>query len=187
MWYIPKKWFTLVEMLIVIVIIGILAAALIPKITGLQEQAKRTKAVVEMNQINAAIFLLKADTGRGIWWLPQSDCEAGDEILLSVANCGGWLLCDTVWEAVYDSTMWDNYTIPSRWWPYIQETLTTDWWWNPYLYDYDTPCSDNEGHIPLHKCGGNPSGVYQSISSAWPDNIIQPWYTDNEVLIIKCE
>ena len=35
-----KKAFTLVEMLIVVVIIGILAAALIPRLTGAQSKAR---------------------------------------------------------------------------------------------------------------------------------------------------
>ena len=44
-----KKYaFTLVEMLIVIVIIGILAAALIPRVLGINDKAKITQAKKEM-------------------------------------------------------------------------------------------------------------------------------------------
>lgn len=50
-----KKWFTLIEMLIVIVIIGILAAALIPQLTGIQGRARDTGRKGDMNNIAAAL------------------------------------------------------------------------------------------------------------------------------------
>ena len=48
-------------MLIVIVIIGILAAALIPRVTGMQARARDTARSADINQLNTAIFLYQAD------------------------------------------------------------------------------------------------------------------------------
>jgi type II secretion system protein G len=56
-----RKWFTLVEMLIVIVIIGILAAALIPRLTGAQDQARDTARLADLNQIGTALAVYNAD------------------------------------------------------------------------------------------------------------------------------
>lgn len=43
-------------MLIVIVIIGILAAALIPRLTGAQAKARNTARKADLSQINTAIM-----------------------------------------------------------------------------------------------------------------------------------
>ena len=50
-----KKGFTLIELIVVIAILGILAAVLIPKFTGFQNKAKATQALVNAKQIATAI------------------------------------------------------------------------------------------------------------------------------------
>ena len=60
----PKKGFTLLELMIVIVILGILATIVMPRIMGRPEQARRTKAVAEISQIEGALHMFKLDTGR---------------------------------------------------------------------------------------------------------------------------
>lgn len=47
-----KKWFTLIEMLIVIVIIGILAAVLIPRMVWAQAKARNTSRMIAVQQIS---------------------------------------------------------------------------------------------------------------------------------------
>lgn len=56
-----KKSFTLIEMLIVIVIIGILAAALIPRLQSVQGRARDTKRKADMNQIYNGLSIYQLD------------------------------------------------------------------------------------------------------------------------------
>ncbi len=55
--------FTLIELLIVLVIIGILAGYVGPKIMGHPEEAKRTKATLQIQGIETALNLYKLDNG----------------------------------------------------------------------------------------------------------------------------
>jgi general secretion pathway protein G len=59
-----KTGFTLIELMIVIVILGLLATTIMPRILNRPEQARRTKAAVEIHNLASALALFKADTGR---------------------------------------------------------------------------------------------------------------------------
>jgi len=58
------KAFTLVEMLIVIVIIGILIAALLPRLQGAQAMARDTHRQSALSQIGAAVVSYQMQLGK---------------------------------------------------------------------------------------------------------------------------
>ena len=58
-----KKTFTLIEMLIVVVIIGILAAALIPRLQGVQGRARDVQRKANLSQIGQGMGVWKSDNG----------------------------------------------------------------------------------------------------------------------------
>ncbi len=58
-----KKSFTLIEMLIVVVIIGILAAALIPRLQGVQGRARDVQRKTGLSQIGQGMGVLRQDAG----------------------------------------------------------------------------------------------------------------------------
>jgi general secretion pathway protein G len=55
--------FTLIELLVVLVIIGILATYIAPKIIGRPEEAKRTMAAVQIQGLETALKVYKLDNG----------------------------------------------------------------------------------------------------------------------------
>ena len=58
-----RRAFTLVEMLLVVTIIGILAALVIPKIVGRSEQARATAAHADISSIKTALDAFEVDNG----------------------------------------------------------------------------------------------------------------------------
>jgi general secretion pathway protein G len=55
--------FTLIELMVVIVILGILAGLIIPRIMGRPEEARQMKARVQIESIETALRLYKLDNG----------------------------------------------------------------------------------------------------------------------------
>jgi general secretion pathway protein G len=55
--------FTLIEIMVVIIILGLLATLVIPNITGYTEKAKREKARADIASLEGALELFKADNG----------------------------------------------------------------------------------------------------------------------------
>lgn len=74
-----RKGFTLIELIVVIAIIGILAAILIPQFTGFQDKAKGTQALVDAKQIATALDGFYVE--KGAW--PASTSE--NAIVLATA------------------------------------------------------------------------------------------------------
>lgn len=62
-----RKWnhrgFTLIELMVVIVILGILAGLIVPRIMSRPEEAKQTKARIQIESLETALKLYKLDNG----------------------------------------------------------------------------------------------------------------------------
>jgi general secretion pathway protein G len=58
-----QEGFTLIEILVVVVILGILASIIVPKIMKRPEEARRTKATIDIKAIETALNLYRLDSG----------------------------------------------------------------------------------------------------------------------------
>jgi general secretion pathway protein G len=76
--------FTLIELMVVIVILGILATVMMPKILDRPEQARRMKAKVQIRNLQSALAFFKTDTGR----FPTT--SEGLEALVNSTGLKGW-------------------------------------------------------------------------------------------------
>ncbi len=76
--------FTLIELMVVIVILGLLATIIMPKILDRPEQARRLTAKVQIKNIQSALALFKTDTGR----FPTT--SQGLEALINDPGLKGW-------------------------------------------------------------------------------------------------
>ena len=57
------RGFTLIELMVVIVILGILAGLIVPRIMGRPEEAKQLKAKMQIESLETALKLYKLDNG----------------------------------------------------------------------------------------------------------------------------
>ena len=57
------RGFTLIELMVVIVILGILAGLIIPRIMGRPDEARRAKARIQIESLETALKLYKLDNG----------------------------------------------------------------------------------------------------------------------------
>src|SRR5262245_39621461 len=58
-----REGFTLVEVLVVMIILAILAAVVVPRVVGRTEDARRARAVADIESLGTALDLFKADNG----------------------------------------------------------------------------------------------------------------------------
>jgi len=106
----PPTGFTLIELMIVIIILGILATIIVPRFMGREEEAKHTVAIVQIKNIEAALKLFKLDNG----FYPST--EQGLEALVVKPTIG---------------------QIPKNWREggYLEKgKVPKDPWGNPYIY-----------------------------------------------------
>ncbi|MDW7644147.1 MAG: type II secretion system major pseudopilin GspG [Desulfuromonadales bacterium] len=58
-----QRGFTLIEIMVVVVILGILAGIVVPQLLDRPEEARRTKAAVQIKSMEEALALYKLDNG----------------------------------------------------------------------------------------------------------------------------
>ena len=112
--------FTLIELMVVVIILGILAGLLVPRIMGRPEEAKQLKARILIEGLETALKLYKLDNG------PYPDTEQGLQALVEKPESG---------------------TLPQRWRTggYLEKgKVPRDPWGNDFIYlspglhgDYD--------------------------------------------------
>jgi general secretion pathway protein G len=122
------RGFTLIELMVVIVILGILALYVAPKIMGRPDEAKQVKAKMDIASLETALKLYRLDNG----FYPST--EQGLSALVQVPQSG---------------------QIPKRWKEggYLEKNqVPKDPWGNEYLYlspgnhgDFDILCYGADG------------------------------------------
>jgi len=124
--------FTLIELMIVIVILGILAGFIVPRIMGRPEEAKQLKAKMQIEILETALKLYKLDTGM------YPTTEQGLEALVEAPDTG---------------------LIPKKWKKggYLEKRkLPVDPWSNEYIYL--SPGINSDFDISSYGFDGVPGG-----------------------------
>ena len=99
--------FTLIELLLVLVILGVLALVVVPKFAGRSEEARKTAARTDVSMLEGQIDIFEQDCGR----FPSND-EGLGVLVTQPANAPKWKG------------------------PYIKRGVPKDPWGNEYVYRY---------------------------------------------------
>lgn len=128
--------FTLVELLLVLVILGILAALVLPKFTGRTEQARVTAAVTQISTFGTALDSFEVDTGS----YPRGQ-DGLQQLIVQPADVTGWRG------------------------PYLKSDIPLDPWGHPYIYEFPGRSNANGYDITSAGPDGQP-GTADDIMNA---------------------
>jgi len=135
------RGFTLVELLLVLAILGTLAAIVVPKFAGRSQQAKVTAARSQLANFDIALDSFEVDNG----YYPQG--AEGLQLLLTAPS---------------DAKDWRG--------PYLKKTtIPLDPWQNPYVYTY--PGQYNQSGFDLMSMGPDGSQGGGDDITNWDDNV----------------
>jgi len=119
----PFSGFTMIELLLVLVILGVLAVMVVPRFAGRSEQARVTAARSDLATISLALDAFEIDTGR----YPTRD-EGLEALILQPSNALNWSG------------------------PYLKgDQVPRDPWGNPYQYIF--PSTRVSGGYDLYSFG----------------------------------
>jgi len=101
-----KRGFTLIELMVILVVIGVLAALIVPNVLDRADDSRVTAAQTDVNQLMQALRLYRLDNQT------YPTAEQGLQALVTRPAAA---------------------PVPSNWRPYV-ERLPTDPWGRPYQY-----------------------------------------------------
>ena len=89
MWAQKQKGFTIVELLIVIVVIGILAAISLVAYGNIQSRTKASVVASDFGKIEKGLRLLATEQGISTWWVDSTLTGSGNPTIVSLISSGG--------------------------------------------------------------------------------------------------
>lgn len=184
-----KRWFTLVEMLIVIVIIWVLAAALIPRLTSVRWRANDVARKADIQQLATAIITYQMDqNGKlpdpAIAWTGFTQVDVASIENQLIAAWMDWVPQDPLADNVFAFATWTSEIKPwsygylrimkdgvaNAWFVLMAKTQTA-WWSNRVVSsDYSTweiTETSSTDELQVCKTIDKASGTGGTISAPW--------------------